>query len=67
ARWWDFVTDLDRVNHRMHNKSMTFDNQITIVGGRNIGEEYFDARPDMNYNDLDLLCRTSDTVWQLLI
>ena len=40
----------------MHNKSMTFDNQITIVGGRNIGEEYFDARPDMNYNDLDFLC-----------
>jgi cardiolipin synthase C len=56
ARWWDFVTDMGRVNHRMHNKSMTFDNQITIVGGRNIGEEYFDARPDMNYNDLDLLC-----------
>ena len=55
ARWWDFVTDMGRVNHRMHNKSMTFDNQITIVGGRNIGEEYFDARPDMNYNDLDLL------------
>ena len=47
---------MGRVNHRMHNKSMTFDNQITIVGGRNIGEEYFDARPDMNYNDLDLLC-----------
>ena len=55
ARWWDFVTDLGRVSHRMHNKSMTFDNQITIVGGRNIGDEYFDARPDMNYNDLDLM------------
>lgn len=55
ARWWDFVTDLSRVNHRMHNKSMTFDNQVTIVGGRNIGDEYFDARQDMNYNDLDLL------------
>jgi cardiolipin synthase C len=55
SRWWDFVTDLERVNHRMHNKSMTFDNQVTIVGGRNIGDEYFDARPDMNYNDLDLL------------
>ena len=38
ARWWDVVTDLGRVNHRMHNKSMTFDNQITIVGGRNIGD-----------------------------
>jgi cardiolipin synthase C len=35
---------------------MTFDNQVTIVGGRNIGDEYFDARHDMNYNDLDLLC-----------
>jgi putative cardiolipin synthase len=56
ARWWDFVTELGRVSHRMHNKSMTFDNQVTIVGGRNIGDEYFDARQDMNYNDLDLLC-----------
>jgi putative cardiolipin synthase len=56
ARWWDLVTDLGRVNHRMHNKSMTFDNQITIVGGRNIGDIYFDAQPDRNYKDLDLLC-----------
>jgi putative cardiolipin synthase len=56
ARWWDFVTDLGRVSHRMHNKSMTLDNQVTIVGGRNIGDEYLDARQDMNYNDLDLLC-----------
>jgi putative cardiolipin synthase len=55
ARWWDLLTDLGRISHRMHNKSMTFDNQITIVGGRNIGEEYFDARPDMNYNDLDFM------------
>jgi putative cardiolipin synthase len=55
GRGLDFVTDLKRVNHRMHNKSMTFDNTATIVGGRNIGDVYFDARPDMNYNDLDLL------------
>ena len=55
GRGLDFITDLGRVNHRMHNKSMTFDNTATIVGGRNIGDEYFDARPDMNYNDLDLL------------
>jgi putative cardiolipin synthase len=55
ARWWDLVTDLGRVNHRMHNKSITFDNQVTIVGGRNVGDEYFDARQDRNYNDLDLL------------
>jgi putative cardiolipin synthase len=55
GRWWSIVTDPGRVNHRMHNKSMTFDNQATIVGGRNIGDEYFDARVDMNYNDLDFL------------
>jgi putative cardiolipin synthase len=55
ARWWDMVTDLGRVSHRMHNKSMTFDNAVTIVGGRNVGDEYFDARQDMNYNDLDFL------------
>jgi putative cardiolipin synthase len=56
ARWWDFVTDLGRFSHRLHNKSITFYNQVTIVGGCNIGDEYFDARQDMNYNDLDLLC-----------
>jgi putative cardiolipin synthase len=55
GRWWSIVTDLGRVNHRMHNKSMTFDNQATIVGGRNIGDEYFDARTDKNFNDLDIL------------
>lgn len=55
GRWWSAVTDFGRVNHRMHNKSMTFDNQATIVGGRNVGDEYFDARADMNYTDLDFL------------
>jgi putative cardiolipin synthase len=53
GRWWSFLTDFGRVNHRMHNKSMTFDNQATIVGGRNIGDEYFDAKADTNYNDLE--------------
>jgi putative cardiolipin synthase len=54
-RWLDFVTDLDRVNHRMHNKSMTIDNQVTIVGGRNIGDEYFGARGDFNFGDADVI------------
>ncbi|MFC3117548.1 phospholipase D-like domain-containing protein [Jhaorihella thermophila] len=47
--------DFRRVNRRMHNKSMTFDNVVTIVGGRNIGDEYFAAREDSNYDDLDVL------------
>lgn len=47
--------ELNRINRRMHNKSMTFDNQVTIVGGRNIGAEYFAARQDSNYDDVDLI------------
>lgn len=54
-RFLDFVTDLGRVNHRMHNKSMTADSQATIVGGRNIGDEYFGARADVNFDDLDVI------------
>jgi Phosphatidylserine/phosphatidylglycerophosphate/cardiolipin synthases and related enzymes len=37
------ISDFSRVNRRMHNKSITADNQMTIVGGRNIGDEYFEA------------------------
>ncbi len=55
ARGLGFVTDFRRVNRRMHNKSFTGDNQVTIVGGRNMGDEYFDARPDVNFGDLDVL------------
>jgi len=39
----------------MHNKSFTVDNQATILGGRNIGDEYFSAAPDFNFNDMDVL------------
>ncbi len=49
------LSDFSRVNRRMHNKSITADNQITIVGGRNIGDEYFEASTVMNYGDLDAL------------
>ena len=51
----DFVGDFERVNRRMHNKSFTVDSQATIVGGRNIGAEYFAANEDVNFGDLDLL------------
>jgi putative cardiolipin synthase len=47
--------EFGRINRRMHNKSFTADNQATIVGGRNIGDEYFSARPDVNFGDLDVL------------
>ncbi|WP_433989667.1 Cardiolipin synthase C (plasmid) [Pseudoseohaeicola sp. NH-UV-7] len=49
------LTDFRRINRRMHNKSMTADNAMSIVGGRNVGDEYFLAKREMNYSDLDLL------------
>jgi putative cardiolipin synthase len=39
----------------MHNKSFTADNQATIVGGRNVGDEYFGATNGVLFADLDLL------------
>jgi len=51
----DFVTDGFHMNRRMHNKSFTVDGQMTIVGGRNIGNEYFSADEESNFADLDVI------------
>lgn len=50
-----FVTDFSRLNYRMHNKSFIADNQVAIVGGRNIGDAYFAATEDVHFADMDLL------------
>lgn len=44
-----------RLDHRMHNKSMVVDNQVAIVGGRNIADEYFGLDEEANFRDLELL------------
>jgi len=49
------VGSFSRINRRMHNKSFTVDNQITLLGGRNIADEYFGAREDAKFGDLDVL------------
>ena len=55
VRLGEFITDTRRINHRMHNKTITADNQATIFGGRNIGDEYFDATEEVGFSDLDVL------------
>jgi cardiolipin synthase C len=47
--------DFARLNRRMHNKSFTADGHATIVGGRNVGDEYFDATGEVLFADLDIL------------
>lgn len=54
-RLWQYLSRLGKVTRRMHNKSFTVDNQVTVVGGRNIGNEYFDANPELAFGDLDML------------
>ena len=49
------LTNFGRINRRMHNKSFTVDNKVTVIGGRNIADEYFGARGDAKFSDLDVL------------
>lgn len=55
AKMLGYLTHFSRANRRMHNKSLTVDNQATIIGGRNIGDEYFDASEGVLFADLDVL------------
>jgi cardiolipin synthase C len=55
ARALNLLSDFTRLNRRMHNKSFTADNQVSIVGGRNIGNEYFGAGPGVGFADLDVI------------
>lgn len=54
-RYSDYMISPVRINRRMHNKSFTVDNQHTIIGGRNIGNEYFSADETSNFKDIDVL------------
>jgi len=55
VRALSYVTSPRRMNRRMHNKSFTVDNQATVVGGRNVGDEYFGAGSGTVFTDLDVL------------
>lgn len=55
ARIFGLLTDFTRLNRRMHNKSLTADGLATVVGGRNVGDEYFAATRELGFIDLDVL------------
>ncbi|MBT8074470.1 MAG: phospholipase D family protein [Xanthomonadales bacterium] len=50
-----YVGHFKLANRRMHNKSITVDNQISIVGGRNIADEYFELLGHTEFVDFDML------------
>jgi cardiolipin synthase C len=51
----NYLVHFKRANRRMHNKSFTVDNQVSIVGGRNIADEYFELMPEGEFLDLDVV------------
>ena len=55
SKWLRVLGDFTRLNRRMHNKSFTVDSAFSVVGGRNIGDEYFDLSDEINFRDRDAL------------
>lgn len=51
----ELVVNLSRLNYRMHNKLFAVDNQVAIIGGRNIGDAYFGVDPKSNFRDLEVM------------
>ncbi len=55
GRALNFLGSGGALNRRMHNKLWIADGQLAIVGGRNIGDEYFGANEAFNFGDLGVL------------
>lgn len=55
SRFISLLANFNILNRRMHNKSFTVDNQVTIVGGRNIADEYYQTGGDTEFIDEDLM------------
>lgn len=54
-RAMDMILDLKRINRRMHNKSFIADNQIALIGGRNMGDMYYNISEHYQFADVDVI------------
>lgn len=55
GRALEYLLRIDRLNHRMHNKTIIADGQLAMLGGRNIGDRYFGVWDEFVQNDLDIM------------
>jgi putative cardiolipin synthase len=55
GRIFEWFMRLDRLNHRMHNKTIIADGAFALLGGRNVGDRYFGVWEDFVQNDLDVM------------
>ena len=51
----DMVLDLKRINRRMHNKSFIADDQIALIGGRNMTNQYYNSSDNYQFSDVDVM------------
>ncbi len=54
-RTLDIALDLKRINRRMHNKSFIVDNQLALIGGRNMSNQYYNVSDNYQFSDVDVL------------
>ncbi|WP_417806686.1 phospholipase D-like domain-containing protein [Thioclava sp.] len=76
ARVLGYLSDFRRLNRRMHNKAMVADGRIAILGGRNIGDDYFDPNSESGlFMDMDVavsgpivptVCEQFDLYWNAI-
>lgn len=50
----EFLFDISRLDHRMHNKLLIADNALALIGGRNVGDGYFQIDPETQFGDDDI-------------
>ena len=55
AKQANYVLKKSSFNYRMHNKIFLVDGVAAILGGRNIGDEYFGQDPSFNFQDMDAI------------
>jgi putative cardiolipin synthase len=53
-RFLEFSFSGSRLDYRMHNKLVVVDNAIALIGGRNIGDQYFQIDPQSQMADDDV-------------
>ena len=54
-RWGEFMLNFQKLNRRMHNKLYVTDNKFSVIGGRNIGDEYFEYPDKFVFQSRDLV------------
>ena len=54
-RTLDIALDLKRINRRMHNKSFIVDNQVSLIGGRNMSNQYYNVSDNYQFSDVDVM------------